>query len=844
MSDRLLNANAGLQPKWTVTFTGVHASLTRPINQLIFDDEPDGLIIFGNSSAIYLARVANPGQGPYTKLPTIKATTFIHGWALDAGNLYVLDGVELSVWNLGDAVKKHTLKLLADDEVTIALAALGELQKAIQSAEWAAFLEQAEDELLCLPPPPADYVRMLEALRAMVGCANTSTAARQKIADLRKTLADKRKAAAPWCFSPPVVRLHALQEPQTSVYVMQGNGMLHACDKQLGSHKQVARGSDHAELYIALLGDRTSALERLAYVADATLYVIDARTLEAKGHWTPTTAPPNGTTRSLIAANGQFWWSTDNEVYACKPDETTVQLAWRSGLPWKTCQVGRLGVPQTNYNPSPDPNELFESMNVHAWIAQRSDKPAPLNDGMTAQLMLSDEQGKYVAPHTGTTHVLYGPFGRDAVEAGHSWGEVRAHPSRPLVLLSDNHTASILCTYPTPCDLVQLLPQWVLAPWLSSVTHGSPADIALSQPWPPPAVRPLSKPHSNMVAYLHQSAAAFALREFEDRVIRWTRPQRTIGDRELRYVLWWAISDRPFPDMDFALDQVHAKKALKVFYNDTQIEALAAQFSGLGTVWDYWGRTQEHADNFSVSKPVPDFDPPWLWKARPSLPLFHKPPPRWYDPWGYNRPGDFITQQPAATYLDPFCFDGQIRFPQRPVTLGGGFKGQQWAIFAENDSSSAESGGTHDPDSSSDSEVSVEPDVLVIRTDEDRKLTTFYRLPSKRLGVTFDASTHEFHSEAPLPYGSITNQILGPPGFCLDAVWCVGSREYPSVRLQKLVTVETGKDSSPWDTFVTNNKTQYGPSGGATAWKIEACPLPSDVLPSIVLFGYLLASPQ
>ena len=47
--------------------------------------------------------------------------------------------------------------------------------------------------------------------------------------------------------------------------------------------------------------------------------------------------------------------------------------------------------------------------------------------------------------------------------------------------------------------------------------------------------------------------------------------------------------------------------------------------------------------------------------------LFHSTPPAWYDPWGYNRPGDFVSTQPSPTYLDPFCFDGQLKFPQRPL---------------------------------------------------------------------------------------------------------------------------------------------------------------------------------
>src|SRR5215203_2357432 len=257
MSDSSLNALVGLQPKWNIPFVGSHASLARPMNQPIFDDDPDGLVIFGDSSAIYLARVASPGQGPYSKLPSIKATTFIHGWALDAGNLFVMDGVELNVWNLGDAVKRHTLQLLSDQDATAARAVLGELKKAIQSAEWATLLEQAEDEWAHLTPPQPDYLHMLEALRTMVGSAADSTSARKKIAELRTNLTAKRKAAAPWCFSPPVVRRYAFQEPLTSVFVMQGNGVLHACDKQLTSDRKTDWGKDQAELHIALLDDHT-----------------------------------------------------------------------------------------------------------------------------------------------------------------------------------------------------------------------------------------------------------------------------------------------------------------------------------------------------------------------------------------------------------------------------------------------------------------------------------------------------------------------------------------------------------------------------------------------------------
>jgi hypothetical protein len=824
------NASIGLTPKWKIPFPTFHASLARPLKPLLFDDDPDGLIIFGDSSAIYFAQVST-GSGVYGKLPTIKATTYIHGWALDAGSLYVLDGVDLTKWDLGEAAKRHTVQLVAEPDATTARTALGELKKAIQSAEWAAFLEQAEDEHDRLATPPADFVKMLEDLRAMVGSANTSAAARQKIAELRSKLAEKRKAAAPWCFSAPLVRQGSLQEPTTAVLIMQGNGMLYACDKELGPFRKNNWDNTQAELHLALLDDRTSsAPKRLAFVADSTLHVIDPVGLLPKGHWSPVTAPEKGTTHSLTAANGQFLWSTESGVYALKPDESTLQLIFQTGPPWNARQVGRLGVPQTNYNPQPDPNELFESMNVHGWIAQRADKTVPLSDGMAAQLVLSDENGKYVAPPKGTTHVLYGPFGGGT----HTWGEVSGHESLPLVLLSDSNAASMLCKYPLPNGLIQVVPQWVIAPWLSSLTRDSPADVALSQPWPTPAVRPLSKPQPNMLKYLHDSPATMAIREFELHVPEITTPSRNVADRELRYVFWWAIFDHPFPDPGVHLTLSGAEKALKVFYTDAQKLALRTQFAGQGTVWDFWGLDQGHVDNFDAAKPVPDFDPPWKWKTPPPSTLFHKPPPRWYDPWGYNRPGDFITQQPAATYLDPFCFNGQLHFPQRAITFGK-FKGQQWAVFVDYDPAE---------ESSEPEDVSAEPGILVVRADEDQKLTTVYVLSSKHLGVTYDVASHELRQEAQ-PFGTVTDQVLGTPGVFLNAGWWVASPEYPSVRLQKTAAQDPTKGNvRPWDTFVNTNKSKYGPTDGSTAWNIAECPLPADVLPSLVLFGHLLPPPH
>src|SRR5262249_7957757 len=140
--------------------------------------------------------------------------------------------------------------------------------------------------------------------------------------------------------------------------------------------------------------------------------------------------------------------------------------------------------------------------------------------------------------------------------------------------------------------------------------------------------------------------------------------------------------------------------------------------------------------------------------------------------------------------------------------------------------------------------VTTEPGVLVIRTDEDKKRTSFYVLPAKHLGVMFDAPSHELHPEALPNLGTIAEQILGMPGVVLNTAWGVGTGEYPSARLHKLITVNPQTAETTWDTFVNKYKAQYGPSGRATEWKTDECPLPTDALPSIILYAYGLPEPH
>src|SRR5689334_21182998 len=146
MNHDILAPWLGLQPKWTIPFAKSYLSLVRPVNQPVVDD-PDALVVIGDSSAIYAAKVTDPGQ---QALPRITAATYIHGSIIDDGNLYFVDGVELIAWNLGDFTKRHSLQLVDASELPTAQAALEDLKKALQSVEWATLLEQAEDEWLRL----------------------------------------------------------------------------------------------------------------------------------------------------------------------------------------------------------------------------------------------------------------------------------------------------------------------------------------------------------------------------------------------------------------------------------------------------------------------------------------------------------------------------------------------------------------------------------------------------------------------------------------------------------------------------------------------------------------------
>jgi hypothetical protein len=868
MNDDLLTAPGDPSPKWNINFN-TRASLSRPIFQPTIIDDPVGLVGFGDSSALYFAQVTDPGAAVYTKLPTIKAKTYIHGWTANSGRLYVLDGVELSAWDIRDGQKRESVSLLTGQEAQKATDALAQLQQAEQKFEWATLLELAEDDWLRITAKQsaaqpfsaerdqldilaADFFRMLKGLREMTGSTGGAVAARQRVTALARALADKRTEVGPWCFSPPIVRRHSFEENQRGVFMVQGDGRLYACDKAL-TKVNVKKQMNHAELRVALLEDLTSPVRLVAYVSDGALCLTDAKDFADMGTWTPDTKPAKGTTHTLSAVNKQFWWGTDSGVYACEyVAPKGARLVWSSGLPWVTRQVGRLNTPVSPYKPALDPNELFDKMNVRGWIEQRANKSAPLTDGMTALLMLSDDAGKYKTAPEGTSYIAHGPFERDAASVGgNRWSQLKPHHSNGLVLLCDSRGASSLCRFPTASGVTQLTPQWTTAPWFS-VTFLSALDTALSQPWPTPALRPLTKPRPDMIAWLKTTAVKEKVDQLAN-VLSFSG-HKPFGDMDLRFTLWQALYDNHFPQQFmFASFYKDNKVILDTVFTAAEQQALATKFGRPGTVWNYQN-DEDFKRNWAAGHTCEaNFDPPWSLKSFPAN-LFHSTPPLWYDPWGYNRPGDFITEQPAGTYLDPVCFNGHVKVPHRGVNFDAPFKGRRWSVFTDNDPGlilKTVNPPTGDEPQEEQQLLGADPDPnsLVITADEDRQRTIFQVLAPKPLRITFDAATHTLRNEA-TDWGSIANQVLAAPVMYLNpssavratpTAWCVTAPEFPSARLRGLATIGT-TGTSLFDKFLADNRTQYGPTDGSKTWQIERCPLPENVRPLLVLQGYGLPS--
>lgn len=849
-----------LTPKYHIEFEA-QCSLSRAAHVPVAMNDPVGLVLFGDSSAIYIAHVTDSGSSPYVKLSSIPAATYIHGWSLNSGKLYLLDGIELSYWDIGEGKKLRSQTLLSGTDATTAAAALKELQKATQRVEWATLLELAEAEWLKLtaeqaaarPGTPerdrldrlaAAYLKMLRALREMTGNTGESAGSQTLIADLRKALADKRKAAAPYLFSAPFVRPGSLEDGLPAVFIMQGNGTIHSCDK-LAEEWQRKKVKDQAELQIAWLEDTARSQRLLGFISNATLYAVDPKDYSEKSHWSPTPAPPAGSTHTLSTGNGQFWWSTDTGVFALQPNASGVlQPTWKTGAPWGIKQVGRYGLPIPLYNPPVNPNDLFDTMNIQAWIAKRSDPNAPLTEGMMAQLFLSDEKGKYVSPGEGKSYLLALPT---PAESTVKWTGVKPHPTKPLVLVSDTRNVTMQSRYPASLGGQQLIPHWTTAPWMNSLPAGSPMDRALAIAWESPKVRRL--PEEDFYSTLYARLGALQQHAFLE--LRQRAPQGILSDRHLRYVIWFACLN-----LNYYIDLEPHRDARRNLI-PCPFPRLAADVYGypanfakrFGVMGKDFGVPNEQLARMSFAKisPPVNFDPPWTWPpAGPPMDLFHSPPPPWYDPWGYNRPGDFVSDQPSPTNLDPFCFEGQLKFPQRPVKYDDSFKGRSWAVFAENDPASLLANAPSKKDGKPVEEplkleAGPDPNTLVVLTDEEQHRSTLQLAPPKFQRITFDANNHKFQPEA-TTLGTINQLIVGPPTVFLNpartfpTAWCVMNTDSPTVRLRRLVTPADGV--VPWDKFVDENKSAYGPRGGGKTWQIDICPLPEAALSQVVLDGY------
>ena len=501
---------------------------------------------------------------------------------------------------MSNGAKGQTLKLVKDPaEIAQANEALGELRKAIQRVEWSTLLEQAEDEWVRLTTQQsaaapfsderdrldnlaADYYRMLKGLRELTGSTGGAVAARALVKKLRKELTDKRKSVARWCFSPPVVRQGSFDEPMRAVFVVQGDGTLHTCDKPL-TQSISKKWRDQAEPTIALLED----LKLFAYVSQGVLRTVETLTFVEKGSWSPEKIPAPGLQHTLSWANKQLWWGSEAGVNACQVDAAgNLQPTLKSGQPWTTRQVGRLGMLPTPYDPAVNPNDLFDTMNINTWVTQRP-KTEPLNDGITAHLMLSDETGKYTTPAEGFSYIVHGPFAGDARSGASGWTQIKAHALKPFVILSDSRGASVLCKYPTPGGVSQLMPQWSVAPWLSSVVAHSDLDRELSREWPKPAPRPLPKPFPDMVAHLKNSPLGSKTTLYENMLSIMGKGHRKLADRDLRLLLWHGLFNRPFPPNFFMISVDLLKELgplLNLFFNASDQQLMRNRFGTSGTV--------------------------------------------------------------------------------------------------------------------------------------------------------------------------------------------------------------------------------------------------------------------
>ena len=339
-------------------------------------------------------------------------------------------------------------------------------------------------------------------------------------------------------------------------------------------------------------------------------------------------------------------------------------------------------------------------------------------------------------------------------------------------------------------------------------------------------------------------------------------PGGKLTDRHMRYIIWFAKLgwDSNFVEIPWRPGRYDSRPSdFPRWLVDQRFKIRGAwpPYSQYGNVFRV-PAFDAAKQSFRKAKPPVNFDPPWTWPSGPPMDLFHSTPPAWYDPWGFNRPGDFETSQPAPSYLDPFCFDSQLKFPVRPVKLDVP-KGRIWSVFTDNDPASilasapppAEDAVAEENAIDDDPvllQSSAEPNTLVMITDQYLHLTVLQLLPPKPLRITYDASSRKIQHEAPAM--NITHNVVvaapvvfSNPRKLFPVAWCPVHTDSASERLRKLASFDSQSGDVPWEEWVKANKDQYGRDDAFSNWKIADCPLPSVALPTVMLHGYDL-TPQ
>ncbi len=858
-------ADTELKTKWKSVFESPRALLNGEMRQPQASPEA-GVLVSGDETTIYVVSITDSGTTRWY----ISAKSIFHGWTVAGTSLYVVDGPEASVWDLTAEWDMKSAATSPKPVKAFRLAEFGadenrkvtEWKTALQRAEWARLLEQAEEEWPVLTAEQnaapagspdrdrldalaADVYAMMRSLRKLLGADPARSASgREKIAAARQDLAAKRAAAKPVRFSAPAVVRQALEQSSYTVFIMQGNGVMHAAGKSLAGFDALPL-AETAEPVVAVLPEK----KLVAYISQRFLYTIKTSGEKQVSHYVAS-VPFASDHHTLTAANGQFWWANEHGVRAIQPDAAGVlkPTFLSGGAGWTTRQAGRLeSIPTkliAGYQSGSgdrifeqiNPNALFDAMNLPEWMkdwALRSGSTGP-NDGILTQLMLADESGRYTTPPVGKSYLVYGPFARNAGEPASQWSGFRFHAGRNLAILDDTLGGSALYAtseanqpgVPVP------LPRWSSAPWLSRPIE-SEDRTALQAAWPVPTLVPLEslRPRPDLADAVTRGGKVPAMvRLFTTSLASSIPPDRP--DQLMRFFLWFALLDAEHGQAH--CDNLAAlKEALGQIYTPAQLTELRTRIGRPGQAWQIarfgagglWNAPMQY---HLIGAGWPVNQPPWEWKTPPTR-LFSGPIPKWFDPWGCNNPQDFFPVQPTRTFFDPVRLE-TLRFPQRPATFAKTPRIRSWSTFTNGD-----------PAVPVTEQPAGAPSTLIASADEDRARTTLRLLPTQSrpqpilydpaAGRASDPSQLGFFREAAMTPATV--YALKLPSDSDATACCVVSPEFAGTRIRSLASDTSEKG---WGKFFDANRAKLEAN-------LTACALPEKGLPRVAFHAYRLPLP-